>query len=246
MSHQASAWDVLASGERSDDRRLGALRTLDTHCPFTPPASLVDWQHRAIELRRQLQVALGLLALPTRSPLNARVHGTIDCDGYVVDKVVFESIPGHFVTGNLYRPKGKPGRLAAVLSPHGHWPGGRFQDAGRKRRARRLRAGQSRSTQPRRIRSRRVPCTWPAWACVTFFYDMEGYADSVQIPRAVTHELKGARPQMHDAKAWGLYSPQAELHLQSVMGLQTWNSIRALDYLVSRDDVDAVPDRSDG
>ena len=67
---------------------------------------------------------------------------------------------------------------------------------------------------------------------------MEGYADSVQIPRAVAHELKAARPQMHDARAWGLYSPQAELHLQSVMGLQTWNAIRALDYLMSRDDVD--------
>ena len=240
MSHQASAWDVLASGERSDDRRLGALRTLDTHCPFTPPASLVDWQHRAIELRRQLQVALGLWPSPTRSPLNARVHGTINRDGYVVDKVVFESIPGHFVTGNLYRPKGKPGRLAAVLSPHGHWPGGRFQDAGAKEAREEIASGaepfDSAARHPLQARAVHLA----RMGVVTFFYDMEGYADSVQIPRAVTHELKGARPQMHDAKAWGLYSPQAELHLQSVMGLQTWNSVRALDYLVSRDDVDAT------
>ncbi len=239
VRREASAWAVLAEGERSDDRRLGPLRTLDTHCPFTPPATLDDWQHRAVSLRRQLQVALGLWPVPTRSPLNARVHGTVDRAGYVIDKVVFESIPGHFVTGNLYRPKGKPGRLAAVLSPHGHWPGGRFQHAGSKEAREAIASGaepfDSAARHPLQARAVHLA----RLGVVTFFYDMEGYADSVQIPRAVTHELKGPRPQMHDSKAWGLYSPQAELHLQSVMGLQTWNAIRALDYLVSRDDVDA-------
>jgi hypothetical protein len=63
---ETSAWTVLAAGERSDDRRLGSLRTLDTHCPFTPPVTLTDWQHRAAVLRRQLHVALGLWPVPTR------------------------------------------------------------------------------------------------------------------------------------------------------------------------------------
>ena len=51
--------------------------------PVYTAGTLVDWQQRATVLRRQLQVALGLWPVPTRSPLNARVHGTVDRDGYV-------------------------------------------------------------------------------------------------------------------------------------------------------------------
>jgi hypothetical protein len=238
-SVQSPALAVLAPGEQSDDRRLGALRDLDTHCPFTPPGTLKEWQQRATALRRQIQVAVGLWPLPTRTPLNARVHGTVERDDYVVDKLVFESIPGHFVTGSLYRPKNNPGRLPAVLSPHGHWPGGRFQDSGDKAARAAIASGaepfESAAHHPLQARAVHLA----RLGVITFLYDMEGYADSVQIPRAVSHELKAARPRMNGDREWGLYSPQAELHLQSVMGLQSWNSIRALDYLTSRDDVDA-------
>jgi dienelactone hydrolase len=239
-SFQPPALTVFAPGERPDDRRLGAIRDLDTHCPFTPPATVAAWRERAAALRRQIQVALGLWPWPTRTPLNARVHGTVERDDYVVDKVVFESLPGHYVTGSLYRPKGRPGRLPAVLSPHGHWPGGRFHDAGEKDAREAIASGaepfEAAARHPLQARAVHLA----RMGAVTFLYDMEGYADSVQIPRAVAHELKAARPQMHDPRAWGLYSPQAELHLQSVMGLQTWNAIRALDYLTSRDDVDPL------
>ena len=167
------------------------------------------------------------------------MDGTIERDDYVVDKVAFESVPGHFVTGSLYRPKNRTGRAPAVLSPHGHWPGGRFHDAGDKDAQEAIASGaepfQSAAHHPLQARAVHLA----RMGVVTFLYDMEGYADSVQIPRAVSHELKAARPQMHDPQAWGLYSPQAELHLQSVMGLQAWNAIRALDFLASRDDVDA-------
>src|SRR4029450_11789206 len=73
---------------------------------------------------------------------------------------------------------------------------------------------------------------------VTYLFDMVGYADSVQISRAVAHDFSAARPHMETADAWGFFSPQAELRLQTIMGLQAWNAIRALDYLASRDDVD--------
>ena len=236
---QPPALTVLTPGERPDDRRLGRIRDLDTHCPFSPPPTLTEWQQRAAALRRQIQVALGLWPWPTRTPLNASVHGTIERDDYVVDKVVFESVPGHFVTGSLYRPKNKPGRLPAVLSPHGHWPGGRFHDAGEKDARKAIASGaepfEAAARHPLQARAVHLA----RMGVVTFLYDMEGYGDSVQIPRAVAHELKAARPQMHDARAWGLFSPQAELHQQSVMGLQAWNAIRALDYLLGRDDVDA-------
>src|SRR5690606_20577962 len=58
--------------------------------------------------------------------LNARIFGRLDRDGYSVEKVHFESHPGYFVAGNLYRPRGRTGPFPAVLSPPGHWPEGRL------------------------------------------------------------------------------------------------------------------------
>ena len=68
--------------------------------------------------------------MPEKTPLNAVVHGKIDRDEYTIEKVFFASMPGHYVSGNLYRPKGKTGKLPGVLCPHGHWKDGRFYDAG--------------------------------------------------------------------------------------------------------------------
>src|SRR5687767_14356040 len=57
------------------DHRLGPLRDLDGHFPFTPSASKEAWHSRAAALRRQVRVALGLWPWPTRTPLNPVVHG---------------------------------------------------------------------------------------------------------------------------------------------------------------------------
>ena len=228
---------VLAVGERPDDRRLGPLRDLDTHCPFSPPSSLQQWQDRAVALRRQLRVALGLWPWPTRTPLNAQITGTIERDDYIVEKVILESLPGHFVTGNVYRPKTE-GRHAAVLTPHGHWPNGRFEDQAGEEAAKSLSTGAEPFESAARFPMQARAVQLARLGAVTFLIDMVGYADSVQIPRSVAHEFAKARPAESRSDSWLFYSPQAELHLQSIMGLQTWNSIRALDYLAARDDVD--------
>jgi dienelactone hydrolase len=229
---------VLQPGERPDDRRLGPLRDLDTHCPFVPPTSAEQWRARRSALQRQLRVALGLWPWPHRTPLNPSIHGSIDRDDYVIEKVVIESLPGHFVTGNVYRPKHRPGRLPAVLTPHGHWTSGRFQDVAPDDAQRAIATGaepfESAARHP--IQARAVHLA--RLGVVTYLFDMVGYADSVQISRAVAHDFSAARPHMETADAWGFFSPQAELRLQTIMGLQAWNAIRALDYLASRDDVD--------
>ena len=72
-------------------------------------------------LRKQVLVAIGLWPMPARTPLAPVIHGRIERDGYTVEKVFFASMPGHYVTGNLYRPVGREGKRPAVLSPHGHW-----------------------------------------------------------------------------------------------------------------------------
>jgi len=73
---------------------------------------------------------------------------------------------------------------------------------------------------------------------VVLLFDMIGYADNVQLSYQLAHRFRKQRSEMEGKKSWGLYSTQAELRLQSIMGLQTWNGIRALDFLAGLPDVD--------
>ncbi|MBI3463745.1 MAG: hypothetical protein HY000_11915 [Planctomycetes bacterium] len=122
---------VLPPGQLPADARLGPLRGEQGDFSFVPATSSDQWQQRSDEVRRILLVSLGLWPVPTRTPLNTVIHGRRDCGDYTLEKVYLESLPGFLVTGNLYRPVGHDGPRPAVLSPHGHFPGGRFQDNGR-------------------------------------------------------------------------------------------------------------------
>ena len=125
---------------RADDARLAPLKDLDGFFPFTPPATLDAWKPRAAEVRRRILVSQGLWPMPASRPLNPQVHGTITKGpeakgnegtvGYTVSNVSFESAPGLFVTGNLYRPLGleENQKVPAVLFAHGHWQNARHAD----------------------------------------------------------------------------------------------------------------------
>jgi dienelactone hydrolase len=156
-----------------------------------------------------------------------------------VEKVFFESVPGFFVTGNLYRPKGRTGRLPAVLCPHGHWPQGRFMDAGVESVRKQIVTGAERFEEGGRSPLQARCVGLARMGCVVFHYDMIGYADSTQLSFELAHRFAKQRPEMNSPENWGLFSPQAEAHLQSIMGLQTWNSIRALDFVLALPEVDA-------
>jgi hypothetical protein len=79
---------------------------------------------------------LGLWPLPEKTPLKAAVTGTVEGDNIVVEKIHFQSKPGLYVTGNLFRPKKVAGKLPTVLYVCGHSGAGRnggkvkFQDHG--------------------------------------------------------------------------------------------------------------------
>jgi len=176
--------------------------------------------------------------LPARTPLNAVLQGALDRGDYTVEKVYFESFPGFFVTGSLYRPKGGGGAVPAVLCPHGHWPDGRFHDAGEAEIRKQIEQGGEEFPEGGRSALQARCVQLARMGCVAFLYDMIGYADSVQISFDVAHTFAHQRPEMNTLTDWGLYSPQAESHCQSVMGLQTWNSIRALDFLSALPGVD--------
>jgi dienelactone hydrolase len=234
------------------------LKDLNGRFPLEPPAELAEWEQRRKRIRQDLLVSLGLWPMPPRTPLNPVVHGKVSMDGYTISKVYFESLPGFFVTGNLYHPDDlddpaadgdlkadlKGGRdlpvrrYPGVLCPHGHFRDGRFTEATAEEIHKELAEGaeicehNARSIlQARCVHLARL-------GCVVFHYDMIGYADSQQISYQIAHGFAGRRPEMEKPDLWGFFSPQAELRLQSIMGLQTWNSIRALDFLISLPEVD--------
>jgi hypothetical protein len=69
--------------------------------------SLKEWQARRPRLHREYLDMLGLWPLPEKTPLKATVTGTLEHNGVVIEKLHFQSRPGLYVTGNLYRPGGE-------------------------------------------------------------------------------------------------------------------------------------------
>lgn len=120
-----------------------------------------------------------------------------------------------------------------MLCPHGHWPKGRFYDAGPKLIRRQLVEGAERFEFSGRFPIQARCVQLARMGCLVFQYDMVGYADSVQLKHR-----PGLRPAMNTAENWGYFSPQAEARLQNIMGLQTYNSICALDWVASLPEVD--------
>lgn len=80
----------------------------------------VSWDAYAAHVRQRIQEGSGLLPWPKRTPLNAVIRDRRVYDGYTVENVCFESVPGYLVTGNLYRPTDAKPPYAAMLSTHGH------------------------------------------------------------------------------------------------------------------------------
>src|SRR5258708_5950099 len=177
------------------------VRTTDSPWTFPQAATRADWEARATAMRQEILFHAGLWPMPPRGALNAQIFGRIDKNGYSVEKVYFESVPGFFVTGNLYRPRtNAAGPFPTVLAPHGHGAYGRL-------------IADDRFNEPARAAS------LARQGYVVFTYDMVGQNDSFQVP--------------HD---WA--QPEGQLWSFSVLGLQLWNSIRALDFLESLADVD--------
>jgi len=73
---------------------------------------------RAAELRLRILVATGLYPTPPKTPLNAVIHGKFERPGFTVEKVYFESYPGRYVTGLLFRPSNPPPDVARRTRPY--------------------------------------------------------------------------------------------------------------------------------
>lgn len=87
---------------------------------FDEVQSAERWQALREEEHAALWNDLGLEGLELGGPLEVKVTGTVEHDGVIVEKLHFQSLPGLYVTGNLYLPKERTGKLPAILYLCGH------------------------------------------------------------------------------------------------------------------------------
>ncbi|MEX2512796.1 MAG: acetylxylan esterase [Cyclobacteriaceae bacterium] len=80
-----------------------------------------EWQKRAKAIRNQILKGTGLKKMPKKGPLNPIMGEIRKFDGYQVQNIAFESLPGVYVTGSLYTPIDAKGKIPGILSPHGHF-----------------------------------------------------------------------------------------------------------------------------
>ncbi len=203
----ATSWALARSRpfdpQGAPDTRAQECRHINMAYPtYTFPA--VDaWRERATHLRRHILAACGLLPMPDKAPLAPVIFQRIEREDYTVEKVYFESWPGFYVTGNLYRPRGTQGPFPGVLSPHGHWGEGRFADESEP-------AG---GVPMRAIGLARL-------GCVVFTYDMVGYGDS---KRQIGHSFASEQNEL-----WGLSLMKLQLW-NAIRGLDFLQSLPDVD-----------------
>ena len=139
--------------------RQSAERQKAVTAALASPAALAA---RREKLRSDLRELIG--PLPERTPLNARTVGTIDCDGYRIERVLYESRPGHHVTANLYLPVNTARPVPGVLVPCGHSANGKASEF-----------------------YQSVCVLLALNGCAALIYDPIGQGERNQLPDSVTH-----------------------------------------------------------
>lgn len=147
---------------------------------------------------------------PERTPLNAKITGTALRDGYKIEKIIFESRPGFLVTGNLYLPQGPKGPLPGVVGVCGHSTNGKAAEA---------------------YQSFAQGLTRQGY--VTFIFDPIGQGERLQYVDAAFKPKRGIGVGEH------LYAGNQQFLVGEFFGMwRAWDGIRALDYLLTREEVD--------
>ncbi|WP_163710631.1 alpha/beta hydrolase family protein [Mangrovibacterium lignilyticum] len=153
---------------------------------------LESWNARKENLRTCLFEALSLDPLPQKNELNPIYTTAEMMDGYSVEDVALETLPGVYISGSLYKPAQLKGKSPAILLAQGHGDMQHYHESSQKLAASLARMG-----------------------AVVFSYDMFAKGES------------------------GLQFPYGAHRTGLAQSMQTWNSIRVLDFLCSLPDVDS-------
>lgn len=162
------------------------------------------WEAKRPEYIEQYYYMLGLSPRPEKTPLKATITGTLKGDGYIVDMLHYQSRPGLYVTGNLYRPAdAKEGqKLPAVYYVCGH-------------------SGRGRNGNKVAFQSHGIWFARHGYICLV--------VDTLQLG-----EIAAFHHGTYNLGRWWWHSRG-----YTPAGVEAWNGVRGIDYLVSRPDVDA-------
>lgn len=149
--------------------------------------------------------------LPERSALNAQVVGTIKCDGYQIEKVIFDSQPHHHITANLYLPDGQ-GKFPGVIVSSGHSRTAKTADY-----------------------NQRFGIMLALHGIAALCYDPIGQGERSQIIAADGHVEHESTVTEHFMVGAG-----SILVGRNTATYRVWDAMRALDYLEGRPEIDAT------
>lgn len=164
------------------------------------------------ELRGKLRLMFG--ELPERTPLNARTVGTLERDDFIIEKIIFESRPNFPVPANLYIPRNARFPAPAVIVPSGHSREGKASDYNQ------------------------AVCQLLARnGFVALAYDPIGQGERLQFPGGDDEDGQKVR--------WGTHQHNVIGNTQLLVGeffgtWRAWDGIRAIDYLLTRAEVDTT------
>ncbi|QDU27952.1 Alpha/beta hydrolase family protein [Anatilimnocola aggregata] len=159
-------------------------------------------------IRAKIQQVFG--PWPEKTPLNAKTTSTVERDTYRIENVIFESRPNFFVTANLYVPKNRKFPLPGVVGSCGHSANGKAIDAYQS-----FAQGLARQ------------------GYVVLLFDPIGQGERLQYVDENLKPRRGVSVSEH------LYAGNQQFLVGDFFGAwRAWDGIRALDYLLTREEVD--------
>jgi len=184
---------------RANERRKQAIASLRTR---------EDAEAYVRQVREKIRDSFS--PFPEKTPLNPKVTGVVDRDQYTIEKVIFESRPGFYVTANLYIPKGRKFPAPGVVGSCGHSSNGKAAEAYQS-----FSQGLARQ------------------GYVVLIYDPIGQGERLQYPDEKLKSKIGVGVKEH------LHAGNQQLLVgESMASWRAWDGIRALDYLLTRPEVD--------
>ncbi len=176
--------------------------------------SKADWDANSKEMRRQLLEMLGLWPLPAKTDLKPVVTGKIEAGGIRVEKIHFQSMPGLYVTANLYLPQKIEGKIPAILYVCGHANVLIKETVGDK-------------TISVSYGSKVHYQYHPVW------FAQNGYA-CIALDTLQLGEIQGIHHGTYNQNMWWW-----QCMGYTSAGVECWNAMRALDYLQTRPEIDS-------
>lgn len=172
-------------------------------------STLSDWKQRQQKVRKTLLDIVG--PFPKRTPLNAKVTGAFDKGDYRIENILYESQPGFYVSSSLFIPAGLKGKAPVIIFCSGH------------------------TAEGYRTKAYLHMCiNLVKKGFVVFAFD------PVEQGERVEHvDEASARAGIGSASAWHSYGgAQAFIAGASQAMYMIWDGIRAIDYVITRKEVD--------